>query len=613
MSDAAEQTEAGTPASAGKPAKQDGKKTAWKQFSAWVRWRFDATPLSLKLVSILLILLVAGLFVVGMTTRQLMWSYMVGRTDDQLTQQAQLVLDNVNSLSQSNGPLPTNYFLQIRNADNDIVSTPLVPVMRDGSVSVPKLPDNGKAGTLQIGVPTTLQATVLQKGSAYGSRVIARAPWRVVKLHWVRQASGQTGCLYIGLSLSDAMDTVATITHYFLVVGVAIIVLALLIGSLIIARTLSPLKSIEKTAAKIAAGDLSQRLPSLPENTEVGSLSASLNTMLGKIEESFQEKEAINAKMKRFVSDASHELRTPLAAIHGYAELYRMQRQESSALERADSTISRIEASSTRMTALVNDLLSLARLDEGRGTDVTQQVRMDAMLGDSGEDLHALDPVRPVRYGTLRFAKGAARALGGKTPTALSSITEFVEGPLPKIQTFGDPARLRQVFTNIVGNIHRYTPDDSPVEIALVVVYAAMPYDIAGQLKATTESFQRFVLSIDVSSSGKKSQPYILARFVDHGPGVKPGALDLLFERFYTADASRAREKGGTGLGMAIAKSVMSAHSGFISASDTPGGGLTVNVVMPLRSRPAVAVSSEYATGSDAGTVERAERPESLE
>ena len=84
------------------------------------------------------------------------------------------------------------------------------------------------------------------------------------------------------------MDTVATITHYFLVVGVAIVVLALIIGSLIIARTLSPLKNIKKTAAKIAAGDLSQRLPSLPENTEVGSLSASLNTMLGKIEESFR-------------------------------------------------------------------------------------------------------------------------------------------------------------------------------------------------------------------------------------------------------------------------------------------------------------------------------------
>lgn len=604
MTDAAEPSDGGIPQSGGEPAKQRGKKTVWKQFSAWVRWRFDATPLSLKLVSILLVLLVAGLFVVGMTTRQLMWSYMVGRTDDQLTQQAQLVLDNVNSLSQSTGPLPTNYFLQIRNADNDIVSTPLVPVMRDGSVSVPKLPDNGKAGTLQIGVPTTLQATVLQKG-AYDSRVIARAPWRVIKLHWVRQASGQTGCLYIGLSLSDAMDTVATITHYFLVVGVVIVVLAFLIGSLIIARTLSPLKSIEKTAAKIVAGDLSQRLPSLPENTEVGSLSASLNTMLGKIEESFQEKEAVNAKMKRFVSDASHELRTPLAAIHGYAELYRMQRQELGALQRADSTIGRIEASSTRMTALVNDLLSLARLDEGHGADVTRQVRMDTALAESGEDLHALDPVRPVRYGTLRFTKDAARALGRKTSTPLASVIEFIEGPLPKIQTFGDPGRLRQVFTNIVGNIHRYTPDDSPVEIALVVVYAAMSYDVVGQLKATTESFQRFLFSLDVSSSGKKGQPYILARFIDHGPGVNPGALDLLFERFYTADASRAREKGGTGLGMAIAKSVMSAHSGFISASDTPGGGLTVNVVMPLRSQTPLAVSSEYITGSNTGTVGR--------
>ena len=145
-------------------------------------------------------------------------------------------------------------------------------------------------------------------------------------------------------------------------------------------RTLSPLKRIEKTAAKIAAGDLTQRVPPAPENTEVGSLSVSLNAMLTRIEQSFHEQEETTAKMKRFVSDASHELRTPLAAIHGYAELYKMQRDLPGALGRADESISHIEDSSTRMTVLVEDLLSLARLDEGRGIDITQQVPLTTLV-----------------------------------------------------------------------------------------------------------------------------------------------------------------------------------------------------------------------------------------
>ena len=166
------------------------------------------------------------------------------------------------------------------------------------------------------------------------------------------------------------------------------------LSTLIIQHTMTPLKRIEKTAAKIAAGDLSQRIPSAPENTEVGSLAASLNSMLTRIESSFHEQEETTDKMKRFVSDASHELRTPLAAIHGYAELYKMQRDMPGALERADESIEHIERSSQRMTVLVEDLLSLARLDEGRGIDMTGTVKLSSLVTDAVDDLHALDPDR---------------------------------------------------------------------------------------------------------------------------------------------------------------------------------------------------------------------------
>ena len=173
------------------------------------------------------------------------------------------------------------------------------------------------------------------------------------------------------------------------------------LSTLIIQHTMTPLKRIEKTAAKIAAGDLSQRIPSAPENTEVGSLAASLNSMLTRIESSFHEQEETTDKMKRFVSDASHELRTPLAAIHGYAELYKMQRDMPGALERADESIEHIERSSQRMTVLVEDLLSLARLDEGRGIDMTGTVKLSSLVTDASTI--CMRSTRTVPFAACRF------------------------------------------------------------------------------------------------------------------------------------------------------------------------------------------------------------------
>lgn len=192
----------------------------------------------------------------------------------------------------------------------------------------------------------------------------------------------------------------------------------------------------------------------------------SLNTMLTRIEESFHAQEETTEKMKRFVSDASHELRTPLAAIHGYAELYKMQRDMPGALERADESIEHIEASSARMTVLVEDLLSLARLDEGRGIDITQQVKLTSVVNDAADDLHALDPDRGITCGQVVLQAGSDM----EHPSRLA----FQPGTMPDITLTGDASRLRQVVTNIVGNIHRYTPADSPVEVSMGVLPASI-------------------------------------------------------------------------------------------------------------------------------------------
>ena len=370
-------------------------------------------------------------------------------------------------------------------------------------------------------------------------------------------------------------------------VGIAVVLIGAILGTIVVQSTLAPLKRIEKTAAKIAAGDLSQRVPDLPENTEVGSLSMSLNTMLTRIEESFHAQEETTEKMKRFVSDASHELRTPLAAIHGYAELYKMQRDMPGALERADESIEHIEASSARMTVLVEDLLSLARLDEGRGIDITQQVKLTSVVNDADDDLHALDPDRGITCGQVVLQAGSDM----EHPSRLA----FQPGTMPDITLTGDASRLRQVVTNIVGNIHRYTPADSPVEVSMGV----LPASISGII--VSHAIQRAVVAslieaIEVGQSMQVGMNYAIVRFSDHGPGVPADARSKIFERFYTADPSRARQKGGTGLGMAIAQSVVKAHHGFICASGSDGTGLTLTVVLPVapvEPRPLAQTSDE--------------------
>ncbi len=387
----------------GKPSKTPGKESALRRI---VRERWNAISLSTKLVTTLLVLLTIGVAGISFSIRQLVSNYLLEKVDAQIVQQANLVFQNINSLrdSDTNSSGMTSYFLQIRDTDANILTTPLKPTIAEGVVSEPILPASGTMGDVVFGEPFTTSAIVHLSGEIPSRSTLstARAPWRVVAMR-VMQNDNFVNIVFIGLPLGDSIDTISSLTRYCIMVGTAVVLLGGVLGMLVVQGTLAPLKRIEKTAAKIAAGDLKQRIPAMPENTEIGSLSASLNAMLARIERSFHEQQETTDKMKRFVSDASHELRTPLAAIHGYAELYKMQRDMPGALERADESIAHIEASSSRMTVLVEDLLSLARLDEGRGIDITQQVNLTAIVKDAADDLHALDPERGITCGAVGF------------------------------------------------------------------------------------------------------------------------------------------------------------------------------------------------------------------
>ncbi|KFI52748.1 sensor histidine kinase [Bifidobacterium biavatii DSM 23969] len=579
-------------------------------FKRHVGRHIDAIPLATKLVACIIVLLTIGSFSLSFAIRQLVSNYLLEKTDSQLINQSQLVARNtelLNEMSKSEGSLSmTSYFVQMRDYKENTVTDAVVPNLRGGVVSKPDLPTNDNS--VSLGQPFTTAAKVSFDGAnpaneRAGRDTIQKAglPWRVIALRWIDLDSNQQqytrGTIYIGLSLSDQYDTADTITRYSAMVGIAVVLLGGVIGMLVVQATLAPLKRIEKTAAKIAAGDLSQRVPSAPENTEVGSLAASLNAMLARIEQSFHEQQETTDKMKRFVSDASHELRTPLAAIHGYAELYKMQREFPGALERADESIEHIEASSARMTVLVEDLLSLARLDEGRGIDLTQQVPLTSIVSDATDDLHALDPERGIREGRLELRRNE---------DGNGSDFTFVEGDMPQVTLTGDGSRLRQVVTNIVGNIHRYTPADSPVEVSMSVLPASISPESLALMPATETSMHHLIEAIEVGQNMQVGMNYAIIRFSDHGPGVPEASRSQIFERFYTADPSRARLKGGTGLGMAIAQSVVKAHRGFICATGSEGGGLTLTVVLPVApvepTVPAPAAADQSNTGKSVWT-----------
>lgn len=561
--------------------------------------KVQAIPLNTKLVTCIIVLLTIGTIGISFSIRTLVGNYLLQKTDTQLVNQAQMIFNSMDSLdsttSEDGRSLVNTYYVEVRDSEYKRTGAGSVPMLREGVVSEPSLPSDGSIDGVTLGEPFTTQAVVHVTTSRVPDHAImqaAQSPWRVVALPWSEKTkTGQvkdSGVVFIGLSLSDQIDTSNTLTRFCAMVGIAVVLIGAILGTIVVQSTLAPLKRIEKTAAKIAAGDLSQRVPDLPENTEVGSLSMSLNTMLTRIEESFHAQEETTEKMKRFVSDASHELRTPLAAIHGYAELYKMQRDMPGALERADESIEHIEASSARMTVLVEDLLSLARLDEGRGIDITQQVKLTSVVNDAADDLHALDPDRGITCGQVVLQAGSDM----EHPSRLA----FQPGTMPDITLTGDASRLRQVVTNIVGNIHRYTPADSPVEVSMGVLPASISPESLSRMPSNEQSLHHFIEAIEVGQSMQVGMNYAIVRFSDHGPGVPADARSKIFERFYTADPSRARQKGGTGLGMAIAQSVVKAHHGFICASGSDGTGLTLTVVLPVapvEPRPLTQTSDE--------------------
>jgi two-component system, OmpR family, sensor kinase len=339
------------------------------------------------------------------------------------------------------------------------------------------------------------------------------------------------------LVVAAPLDTVTATLHRLVVVELLITgaVLALLaLGAFWLLRTgLRPLERIAETAGGIAHGDLDVRVSPADERSEVGRLGLALNGMLERLEDAFSRRDQSQAQLRRFVSSASHELRTPLTSIRGYAALFR--RGAASNPEDLAKSMARIESEATRMGALIDDLLLLARLDEQRPLE-RKPVDLTQIALDAVQDAQVRDPER--------------------------SIAIDHHGP---VMVIGDERRLRQVAANLLDNAQVHTPAGAPVHVGVGAR--------DGQA----------VLTVTDAGPGidPEQLPHIFERFYR---GTPAGSED------------NGPRTAGTGLGLAIVAAIMESHQGTASARSRPGDGAQFEITLQLadaESAPGMSTASQ--------------------
>jgi two-component system OmpR family sensor kinase len=464
-----------------------------------MRTRLSSLPLRVRLVLVAVVLVAAGLTIAAVATRLALESFLLDKVDQQFAPARRPLVITLGH--QGDGPTPD-----------------LQGLLPPGSYAT-LTPFSGGTPTPRYFSPTSSAPASLVGLTA--AAPLGRSTAGGYRIEVTQVADGPGGPitpdarLAIAIPLSDVRSTLDRLALLESLIGLVVLAAVGAIAYLLVRRELRPLARIEDAAAAIAAGDLSRRIEQADPATEIGSLGRSLNAMLAQIEQAFDDRRETELRLRRFVADASHELRTPLTSVRGFAELFRR-----GAAERpADLAVvmSRIEAEAARMGVLVEDLLLLARLDQGRPLE-REPVDVAALLRELVADHQMLHPQWPI---------------------------ELSEQPVPAVP--GDQLRLRQAIGNVLANARLHTPPGTAI-------------------------------AADLSRRGDE----VVIEIADSGPGIPSEHLDRLFERFFRADASRARASGGSGLGLSIVASIMEAHGGRVQAENRDGGGATFRLILPL-------------------------------
>lgn len=499
-----------------------------------LRRRLSLVPLRIKLVLTMLMLVAVGLFGAGALATSLLSNYLLQRVDATLQDvvaggRLPLPAPEAQNGNSESGRRSLNRFY----VEGTSPVTGTVVYRRTGSPP-PRLPDlTSTNAQFQAQEPFTVSA------------VSGQGQWRVLAVATFQR--GVPGVVVFAAELDDVQAIVQRLLLTEVAAGLVVLVLLGVAAYALLRRSLRPLREVEQTAAAIAGGDLSLRVPRQDSVTEVGRLATGFNLMLNRLEASFDaqrrseadaraaelqartaQARAVDAersartseaRVRQFVADASHELRTPLTSIRGFAELYRHGAVRSGV--DLDRVMTRVEAEASRMGALVEEMLLLARLDQHRGLEATV-VDLTALADDAVHDAQARDLDRPI------------------------DLELDLDQPA---LVLGDDARLRQVLNNLLSNALVHTPPGSPVQVS-------------------------------VRTRGQQGQAIL--EVTDCGPGLTKAEQAHVFERFYRADSARTRATGGSGLGLSIVQAIVSAHEGQVALQSTPGEGTTFRVSMPL-------------------------------
>jgi two-component system OmpR family sensor kinase len=467
------------------------------------------------------VLVAAGLLVANVATYRLLSNFLLHRTDDQLVAAQAPVLDAL----QFGGDVPDH------PTPTFLVPPGTYAEVRDGSGAPlvwkffgyeskadqrPVCPKDLPGSAASTAVGPTFFTTTTVGGRAPTYRAVAAA------------LSPGPGTLIVAIPLTEVSATLDRLLGVELVVSGIALLLVAGFALWLVRLGLRPLEGIGATAGAIAAGDLSRRVEPATERTEVGRLGLALNAMLAQIEAAFEERRASENRLRRFVADASHELRTPLTSIRGYAELFR--RGADSRPEDLAKSMHRIEAEAARMGVLVDDLLLLARLDQGRPLE-REPLDLPRIVEEAVDSARAVEPDRPIDL-------------------ELHSLTSVV----------GDEGRLRQAVDNLLDNARVHTPASSRV---------------------------RVTLGPDAAAAA------VLLTVADEGPGLPAEVATRAFERFYRGDPSRSRSMGGAGLGLSIVAAIVEAHGGTVTVRSEEGAGATFEVRLPPFRDPAPADEGE--------------------
>ncbi len=475
-----------------------------------------AASLRTRVLAATCLVVTAALAVMGFAGTILLRTYLIGREDAQL---------HVFALRTAKAPPPGPQPLRRPRLPSDRSGPPLPSdflvetVSRSGRIL--QVQRSGLHGQSQAAAPRLTASQVHPTATPVTVQAGSHA-WRVLV-----QPLAAGRYRVVALSLDNVLPVVGQLAEIELLAG--LIALGLLMGGgfWLVRASLAPLRGIERTAAAIAAGDLSRRVPDYRPATEVGRLAAALNTMLGRVEAAYRAREegeqraqGSEERMRRFVADASHELRTPLTSIRGFADFHAQQGPAAGQAE-TDRLMSRIRQEAARMGRLVDDLLLLAHLDEQRALEL-----------------------RPVDLSSL-----AAEAVGDFRALAPDRRLELRAEPEPVV-VYADESRVRQIIANLLSNALKHTPPGTPVEVCV-----------------------RF--------AGQAGQGAHLA-VADRGPGMSEWQAERVFERFYRADPGRSRASGGSGLGLSIVAALAAAHGGRAGVDTAPGRGCVFHVWLPL-------------------------------